>query len=93
MDEKLDVLAIGNAIVDVLAHTEDRFLIENKIEKGAMTLIDQDGAAALYDQMPPAVEISGGSAANTAVGVASFGGKAGYIGKVHQDQLGRCLCP
>jgi len=84
----LDVLAIGNAIVDVLANTDDAFLDENKIEKGAMTLIDQDGADALYDRMPPAMEKSGGSAANTAVGIASFGGRAGYIGKIRNDQLG-----
>ena len=83
-----DVLAIGNAIVDVLTRVDDDFLIEQKIKKGAMTLIDARGATHLYGQMPPGVEISGGSAANTAAGVASFGGKAAYIGKVRDDQLG-----
>ncbi len=83
-----DVMAIGNAIVDVLAHVGDEFLIEHKIEKGAMTLIDAEGATLLYNQMPPGVEISGGSAANTAAGVGSFGGKSAYIGKVRDDQLG-----
>jgi len=88
MTARFDVLAIGNAIVDVLAHADDRFLEENGIRKGAMTLIDEAGAAALYDKMPPGVEVSGGSAANTAVGVASLGGKAAYIGKVRDDVLG-----
>lgn len=86
--DPIDVLAIGNAIVDVLAHADDTFLIENKIEKGAMTLMDAAAAAALYDKMPAAVEVSGGSAANTAVGIATLGGRAAYIGKVRDDQLG-----
>ena len=78
----MDVLAIGNAIVDILAHADDSFLQEHGLTKGAMTLIDEDVAARLYDQMGPAVEVSGGGAANTAVGVASFGGAAGFVGKV-----------
>src|SRR5438874_3423710 len=84
----MDVLAIGNAIVDILAHADDSFLQEHGLTKGVMTLIDEDVAARLYDQMGPAVEVSGGGAANTAVGVASFGGAAGFVGKVRDDQLG-----
>ena len=84
----LDVITMGNAIVDVLAHVEEEFLSANEIEKGAMTLIDGARAKEIYDAMPPAVEISGGSAGNTAAGIASFGGNAGYIGKVRDDQLG-----
>ncbi len=85
----IDVLAIGNAIVDVLAHAEDSFLGEQGLEKGAMTLIDADTADRLYGLMGPGVECSGGSAANTAAGVAGFGGSAAYVGKVRDDQLGR----
>ncbi|NCC22418.1 MAG: adenosine kinase [Alphaproteobacteria bacterium] len=91
-DLKYHVAAVGNALVDVLAHTDDAFLEQQKaahgMEKGAMTLIGQDRAVELYDLMGPAVESSGGSAANTIAGLASFGGKAGYIGKVADDQLG-----
>src|SRR5437762_6507569 len=84
----MDVLAIGNAIVDVLAHADDAFLEAHGLNKGAMTLIDEDAAARLYDAMGPAVEVSGGGAANTAVGVASFGGATGFVGKVRDDQMG-----
>ena len=84
-----DVLAIGNAIVDVLAHAEEVFLAEQGLEKGAMTLIDAETAERLYDLMGPGVECSGGSAANTVAGVAGFGGSAAYIGKVRDDELGR----
>ena len=84
-----DVLAIGNAIVDVLAHAEEGFLAEQGLEKGAMTLIDAETAERLYDLMGPGVECSGGSAANTVAGVAGFGGSAAYIGKVRDDELGR----
>ena len=83
-----DVLAIGNAIVDVLSHADDDFLAGHGLTKGAMTLIDAGRAAALYAAMGPGVEVSGGSAANTAAGIASFGGKAAFIGKVRDDQLG-----
>ncbi len=85
---KYDVLTIGNAIVDIIARAEDDFLIENKIIKGAMNLIDADRAQFLYDRMGPAIETSGGSASNTAAGVASFGSSAAYFGKVADDQLG-----
>lgn len=80
---------MGNAIVDIIARVDDGFLERHNQVKGAMMLVDADTSARLYDDMPPAVERSGGSAANTATGVASFGGRAAYIGKVHDDQLGR----
>src|SRR5499425_2505798 len=86
---RFDVLGIGNAIVDVLARTEDDFLIKQKMHKGSMQLIDEARAEAIYDVMGPAVEISGGSAANTTVGVASLGARAAFVGKVKDDQLGR----
>ncbi|MBA2281438.1 MAG: adenosine kinase [Actinomycetota bacterium] len=83
-----DVLAIGNAIVDVIAHADDAFLDRQQLVKGSMQLIEADRAEELYAAMPPAFETSGGSAANTAVGVAALGGTAGFIGKVRDDQLG-----
>jgi sugar/nucleoside kinase (ribokinase family) len=86
---ELDVLAIGHAIVDVLAHADDEFIHRHGLRKGTMELIDRDRAELLYDALGPAVEVSGGSAANTAVGVASLGGRAGFIGKVRNDQLGQ----
>ena len=73
---KFDVLTIGNAIVDILARCEDSFLEDNTIIKGAMNLIDAERAEFLYSKMGPAVEASGGSAGNTAAGIAGFGGKA-----------------
>jgi sugar/nucleoside kinase (ribokinase family) len=84
-----DVLGIGNAIVDVIARTEDNFLVQQNLHKGAMVLIDEARASALYKAMGPAVEISGGSAANTVVGIASFGGRAAFVGKVKDDSLGQ----
>ncbi|GGF92629.1 MULTISPECIES: adenosine kinase [Rhizobium] len=86
---KFDVLTIGNAIVDILARCEDSFLEDNAIIKGAMNLIDAERAEFLYSKMGPAVEASGGSAGNTAAGIAGFGGKAAYFGKVAEDQLGQ----
>jgi sugar/nucleoside kinase (ribokinase family) len=88
MSELLDVTGIGNAIVDVIAHATDADLIRMSLPKGAMTLIDEARAHALYAQMAPAREISGGSVANSMAGIASLGGKAGYIGKLRDDQLG-----
>ena len=85
---KFDVLTIGNAIVDIIARCEDSFLSDNDIIKGALNLIDADRAEHLYSKMGPAVEASGGSAGNTAAGIASLGGRAAYFGKVAQDQLG-----
>jgi sugar/nucleoside kinase (ribokinase family) len=86
---RLDVVGIGNAIVDVIAHQDERFLAGEGLAKGAMTLIDAGRARLLYDRMGPAVESSGGSAANTMAGIASLGGKGGYIGKVRDDTLGQ----
>ena len=83
-----DVVGIGNAIVDVIAHAEEKDLVALELTKGAMTLIDAARAEFLYESMGPAVEISGGSAANTMVGMARLGGTVGYIGKVRNDQLG-----
>jgi sugar/nucleoside kinase (ribokinase family) len=85
---ELDVIGIGNALVDVLCHESETFLERHGLAKGTMHLIDEARARVLYDAMGPAVEISGGSAANTIVGVASFGGRAHYVGKVRNDQLG-----
>ena len=85
---EIDVLGIGNAIVDVLSHAEDSFLDSHGLTKGAMALIDPDQVKMLYDAMGSAVEISGGSAANTIAGLASFGGRGAFIGKVRDDQLG-----
>ena len=84
----IDVLTIGNAIVDVLARVDDEFLERNKLAKAAMRLIDEPEAHRLYDLIGPSVIISGGSAANTAAGIASLGGRASFIGKVRNDQLG-----
>lgn len=84
----LDVLAIGNAIVDVLARAEADFLAAHGMAKGSMALIDEAGAHALYAAMGPGTEASGGSAANTAAGIASLGATAGFIGKVKADGLG-----
>ncbi len=83
-----DVVGVGNAIVDVIASVEDTFLTDNAVAKGAMTLVDEERSADLYDAAPPAREASGGSGANTVAGVASFGGRAAYFGKVADDQLG-----
>lgn len=84
----IDVLGIGNAIVDVLSRADDAFLEARDIAKGAMQLIDEAQAASLYSEMGPGVEISGGSAANTIAGLASFGGRGAFVGKVRDDQLG-----
>ncbi len=87
-DTRLDVLAIGNAIVDIIADCDDNFLEAEGLTKGMMRLIDAEEATRLYDHMGPAREISGGSAGNTAAGVAALGGRAGFIGQVAPDQLG-----
>jgi sugar/nucleoside kinase (ribokinase family) len=88
MSERYDVIGIGNAIVDVLARAEDDFLVKHGMAKGSMSLVDEARAEAIYAAMGPAIEISGGSAANTIVGVASFGGRAAFIGTVKDDTLG-----
>jgi sugar/nucleoside kinase (ribokinase family) len=85
---ELDVLGIGNALVDVISHGTDELIERLGVTKGSMTLTDAEGATRLYDQLGPSVEISGGSAANTVVGVAALGGRSQYLGKVRDDQLG-----
>jgi sugar/nucleoside kinase (ribokinase family) len=84
-----DVVGIGNALVDVIAHADDSFIGRHELVKGSMTLVDTDRALYLYRALGGAVEMSGGSAANTMCGVASFGGTAAYIGKVSDDELGQ----
>jgi sugar/nucleoside kinase (ribokinase family) len=88
MSSQFDILTIGNAIVDVIAPSEDDFLVKEGIIKGAMNLIDEGRAEHLYAAMGPATITSGGSAGNTAAGAASFGARTAYIGKVRQDELG-----
>ena len=88
---RYDVLGIGNAIVDVIARAEEDFLLKQGMRKGAMALIDEARAEAIYDAMGPAVEMSGGSAANTIVGLASLGARAAFVGKVKDDGLGRAF--
>jgi sugar/nucleoside kinase (ribokinase family) len=86
---KYDVLGIGNAIFDVLVRTDDGFLDSHGMTKGGMALIDEARAASIYRDMGPATEMSGGSAANTIVGIANLGARAAYVGKVRDDQIGR----
>lgn len=88
MNTRFDVLTIGNAIVDIIANSDEAFLVKENIIKGAMNLIDADRAEHLYAAMGPAIEASGGSAGNTAAGISSLGGKAAYFGKVSDDHLG-----
>src|SRR5437868_13056416 len=88
-EAKYDVLAIGNAIFDVLVRTDEKFLSRHGMTKGGMALIDETRAASIYRDMGPATEMSGGSAANTIVGLAGFGARAAYVGKVKDDQIGR----
>jgi sugar/nucleoside kinase (ribokinase family) len=89
MDEPtLDVVTVGHAVVDVLAHVDDALVAAHGLMKGTMTLVDHDRSAALYDTMPAGIEVSGGSAANTAAGIASLGGSAAFIGKIRDDALG-----
>src|SRR5947208_9748740 len=88
-EAKYDVLAIGNAIFDVLVRTDEKFLSRHGMTKGGMALIDEARAASIYRDMGPATEMSGGSAANTIVGIANLGARAAYVGKVKDDQIGR----
>ncbi len=88
MEASLDVVGVGNAIVDVISTVDDEFIVEHDLNRGSMTLIDADRATSLYAAMPPGIEASGGSAANTMAGLASLGSKASYLGKVRDDQLG-----
>lgn len=88
MTKPFQIIGIGNALVDVLAHCDNEFLTKNGIEKGIMQLIDMDRAVDLYSRVGPAKEISGGSAANSIAAVAHLGGQTAYVGKVKDDQLG-----
>jgi sugar/nucleoside kinase (ribokinase family) len=85
---EFDVVGVGNALVDVIAHADDGFIHQHELVKGSMTLVDTDRALYLYRALGSAVEMSGGSAANTMCGVASLGGRAAYVGKVSNDDLG-----
>ena len=87
-EASLDVVGIGNALVDVISHESDDFLVTHRLVKSSMTLIDTERAEELYAAMGPGIEMSGGSAANTIAGVASFGGTAAYMGRIFDDQLG-----
>ncbi len=88
-DTRFDVVGIGNAIVDVLAHADDQFITENNLIKGSMNLVDEETAEAVYGKMGPGIECSGGSAANTIAALASLGSSGAFIGKVKDDQLGQ----
>jgi sugar/nucleoside kinase (ribokinase family) len=87
-DIRHDVLGLGNAIVDVITRAEEDFLVRHGMRKGTMALIDASRAAQIYDAMGPAIEVSGGSAANTTVGAASLGARAAFVGRVKSDALG-----
>ncbi|MEG6508054.1 adenosine kinase [Methyloligella sp. 2.7D] len=87
-DRTYDVVGIGNAVVDIISRVEDSFLTKHDLQKGFMQLIEEGAIAKLYDDMGPAIERSGGSAANTIAGIASFGAKTGFIGKVGGDEFG-----
>ncbi len=86
---RFDVVGIGNALVDVLSHEDDAFVVRTGVERGAMTMVDADRSNEIYAEMGPATEVSGGSAANTVAGIASFGGRAAYIGRVADDTFGK----
>src|SRR5438309_7995279 len=88
-EAKYDVLGIGNAIFDVLVQTDEKFLADHGMTKGGMSLIDEARATSIYRDMGPATEMSGGSAANTIVGIANFGARTAYVGKIKDDQIGR----
>ena len=88
-EARFDVVGIGNAIVDILAHTDDVFLSKHDAPKGTMMWVDEKQSDAMYDDIGPAVEASGGSAANTMAGIASFGGTPAFIGRISDDQLGK----
>jgi sugar/nucleoside kinase (ribokinase family) len=87
-ETRFDVVGIGNAIVDVLAHANDQFINENNLIKGTMSLVDEETAQSVYDKMGPGIECSGGSAANTIAALASLGSRGAFVGKVRDDQLG-----
>jgi sugar/nucleoside kinase (ribokinase family) len=87
--QSFDVLCIGNAIVDVFSRVDESFLAKHAVTKGMMRLVTEKESAALFDDMGPSTQISGGSGANTAAGIASFGGRVAFIGKVKDDPLGK----
>lgn len=87
-ESRLDLFAVGNAIVDVVASVDDEFLAAHDIVKGSMRLVSHEESRALYAEIPPALEISGGSAANVASGIASLGGRAAFAGRLGRDQMG-----
>src|SRR4051812_24680942 len=89
MPHSLDVLTLGNAIVDVIARTDEAFLLAQNVHKGAMQLIDEARAEQLFAAMGPATIVSGGSGANTAAGIASLGVRSGFVGKIRDDETGR----
>ncbi|MEC7094340.1 MAG: adenosine kinase [Pseudomonadota bacterium] len=91
MSPNINVLTVGNAIVDIFARCDDSFLAAHNVGKGMMNLVDADQSAALYAAIGSPREISGGSAANTAVGIAALGGSAGFAGRVHDDELGHAF--
>ena len=86
---RYDVVAIGNALVDVIAAVPDEFLVNENVVKGSMTLVDAERSAHLYSRISNPTQTSGGSASNTAYGLASLGGRAGFIGKIAHDELGK----
>ena len=88
-DTRYDIIGIGNAIVDIIGRCDDDFLVKHDAPKGHMRLVDADTIASLYADMGPAIEVSGGSAANTLAGVSSFGGTGAFIGKVAEDEFGK----
>jgi len=88
---RLDVVCVGNALVDVLTSAPDELLVELGLVKGTMALVDHERAAAIYERMGATTEASGGSAANTAAGVAALGGRAAFLGRVADDGLGRAF--
>ena len=92
MEKTIDVLAVGNAIVDVFSTCDDDFLDQQSIGKGMMNLVDAERSAALYADLAQSEKMSGGSAANTAVGIAAIGGAAAFAGRVHDDPLGHAFC-
>ena len=91
MPQKYDVAGLGNAIMDVIAAVDDQFLLDHGIAKGAMTLIDEFRAEELHRALADSVQVPGGSAANTMAGIASLGGRAVFLGKVWDDDLGGAL--
>ena len=90
-EHRYDIIGIGSAIVDIISRTDDAFLADKGMVKGTMALIDSDRAKLLYESMGRAVEVSGGSVANSMAGIASLGGTPAFIGKVGDDLLGKAF--